>query len=165
MHASEVDSSPADSTEPPPPVQTEAVGFTAYEDTLGIDYSPGETIDFPHTTTNVGGHYSTATSEFTCPYNGFYMFSVSIMCDDEDDLVAQIMLDGTLLASAYADDLPLSVHETHHQASQVVVTECVAGARVWIESGSSGEIYSDSTRPASFSGVLLNQYNATRAVV
>ena len=151
----------ADDGSTPPLAQSTPIGFSAYEDAI-VPYASGDTIVFPHIITNVGGHYSTVTSAFTCPYSGFYLFSVNVMSDDDEHLRAQIMQNGVLLATAYADDLPTSVHTTYHQATMTVVTECAAGDRVWIEAEDAGEIHGDGSRVSAFTGVMINQYsNAT----
>ena len=147
------------STEAPPFQQLTPVGFSAYEDTITSDYGAGDVIQFSHIITNVGNHYNSVTSTFVAPYDGFYLFSASVSCDDDVHVRANIMKEGSLLATAYADDLSLTVHETHHQASMVVVTECAAGDRVWVESEDIGQIYSDSSRISVFTGVMLVQYS------
>ena len=151
----------ADDDSTPPLAQSTPIGFSAYQSSI-ITYASGDTIAFPYIITNVGGHYNTTSSEFTCPYNGFYLFSVNIMSDDDEHLRAQIMQNGVLLATAFSDDLPATVYDTHHQATMTVVTECAAGDRVWIEAEDAGEIHGDSSRVSAFTGVMINQYsNAT----
>ena len=146
------------STEQPPFQQMTPVGFSAYSTTLA-SYNAGDVIQFPYIITNVGNHYNSVTDTFVAPYPGFYMFSASISSDDNQHVRANIMQEGSLLATAYADDLATTVHTTHHQASMVVVTECAAGDRVWIESEDIGQIYSDSSRISVFTGVMLVQYS------
>ena len=140
-------------------VSSNRLGFTAYETSTLTSYLSGERIDFPDTVVNLGNHYDTFTGIFRCPFDGFYLFSASVMSNGEDEFVAEIMKGGVLLVSAYADGLPADVSVTRHQATQVALTECSVGEQVWLEAGVSGTLYSGTQRYATFTGVILSQYD------
>lgn len=97
-------------------------------------YNEGELVEFPGIITNYGGHYDPSTSTFTCPYTGFYMFFVSVFKDynqSSDRMVATIALEGTTLSTAYSRN---DAGASYDSASNMIVTLCQMGQRVWIKS-------------------------------
>ena len=56
----------------------EAIGFTAYCDTSAT-YYVGDIIVFDSAESNIGGYYQTSSSQFICPVDGLYAFSLNIL--------------------------------------------------------------------------------------
>ena len=100
---------------------------------------------------NYGGFYDGTTSIFTCPFSGFYMFSVSVRAEEEHVINVSITVDGSHLVSAIAQD-----GTSYDQASAVVVTRCDEGQNVWITSKNDNRrMEGNSVRYSSFTGTLL----------
>ena len=119
-------------------------------------YAPNARVQFPVVLTNVGGAYDATSSEFQCPVHGLYMFSVSLLSMYGKAGLAHIMVNGKMKVSTYADgrSAPNLGHSTN-----VVLTECGAGHKVWIQVYSiAGYVYfHDGTyNSGTFSGVLLH---------
>ena len=79
-------------------MSTEFIGFSA----AALTSQTGSgLIEFNDVLTNEGNHYSTLTSRFTCPINGFYYFYTNIQqqLDSTYDICyAYITKDGVDLA-------------------------------------------------------------------
>ena len=61
-----------------PDKDNERVAFTASIAEPSIPANSGGVIRFSHTVTNIGGAYDSHTGAFTAPYDGDYMFIVSV---------------------------------------------------------------------------------------
>ena len=56
---------------------------------LEADGGVGEPIIFTNEIINPGGHYNSATGEYTVPYNGTYMFSVHLQTVVSADVIGK----------------------------------------------------------------------------
>ena len=107
--------------------------------------------------TNIGNHYDPITGRFTCPWTGVYLFSLTITSENNFYAVIDIVKEGNMLVSAIGDDFDLI------QGSNFVITECIAGERVWsaCKFENSCVLFlndDDIRRYSSFSGYLLQKY-------
>ena len=114
-------------------------------------YAVDALIEFDGVHTNRGNHYDNATS-FTCPVNGTYFFTVSIMSSLNDVVTASIEIDNVRLATAFAD----YVNGFYPAATNSVLIRCNEGQKVFVKCTYAGYIYSSSTNmESSFSGFLV----------
>ena len=119
-------------------------------------YHANETVRFPVVLTNIGDGYNATDHKFTCPINGLYMFSTSLLSGGGMLAAASIRVDGTHKVSTHADG---QYGPTYDHSTNVLMTECNAGQRVWIQIISHEE-YSDlddnGWNYGTFSGALLD---------
>ena len=118
-------------------------------------YAASAKVQFPVVLTNVGGAYNATGSEFQCPVSGLYMFSVSLLSQKGNLGNAHIMVNGEMKVTTYSDgrEAPRWDHSTN-----VVLTECQAGHKVWIQvpSMEDNRYFHDTvSNYCTFSGVLL----------
>ena len=137
------------------------VGFTVYR-TSDQTLSSGDKVIFTNVIANLGSHYITSSSTFTCPFTGLYLFHVSVISQAADTISVKIVkgVDKTSIASAFADDNDDHEYEgTGHnsQASSLGVTRCETGEDVWVQCGFAGATEGYNNPETSFSGVLLRK--------
>ena len=114
-------------------------------------YSTNEVIYFTGVHTNLGGHYDN-NSTFTCPVNGTYFFTFSVMSGGSDVIAAALEIDNARLATAYADDV--GSHYSH--ATNSALIRCNDGQNVFVKCIVNGSLYSTtSNKHSTFSGFLL----------
>ena len=123
---------------------SEPVGFTARAEEV-LTYSQDYIIQFPLTTSNFGGYYNPASGLFTCPYDGIYMFFSSIR-SDETNINCFMNKEEILLLSMSSADVA--------SRSNLVITGCNRGERVWMRELSDNDII-DGSHSSTFSGFLL----------
>ena len=107
---------------------------------------------FDAVVTNLGDFYNPNVGIFICPYNGLYLFHVTLSTFIGELASGAIVKDGTHLAQAISTS-----NYDWDQGSITVMVECSAFESVWIEcihenSDLRGDKYS------MFSGVLITQY-------
>ena len=95
---------------------------------------------------NIGDNYNSYS--YICPVDGIYLISSSILTTDGGYGFSKLAIGNRDLSFQVADDI-----EGRNHVSNTVVSECLAGERVWIYSSalSSIEDYNYSV----FSGTLL----------
>ena len=126
------------------------MAFSAYASS-DVDYDDGSIVAFETVVTNIGGYYNNEASLFTCPTNGLYLFSLSLLSDGDNSMLANIVKEGTLLLRAFSNGA------FWDQGSTTVVIECLAFQSVRVEcSGDNRRILSG--RDSSFTGVLITPY-------
>ena len=138
----------------------EPVGFSAWAST-SINYDENQVFRFPNVTYNLGGAYSGVTSLFTCPVDGMYAMHVTLLVDDNSDLVADILLDGDVLATVLCDD------NESHMCSNMAVFECGAAQQVWVQTVTNADheaLVDDGRHFNTFSGYLISPFNSTFAM-
>ena len=135
------------------PSATRQVAFTVYEDQTQY-HSNGKRLTFDHVETNMGGNFNSSNSTFTCPVDGLYFFSFTIMGSTGygDDGHATLRRDGSVGVGAWADYYAGNPH-----ASNAAVITCSVGQEVYLQSENSGYMYSNSSRLVTFSGFLLSE--------
>lgn len=131
--------------------------FSAFV-TESFVYSPAQIVRFPSTRINVGEHYSTLTSTFTCPIEGIYYFAVNVLTytdyspdnspalylkRDDEPLVG-------LFLNMFQDDFVMMM-------SNSVVTDCSPGQQVYLETVTDVEVAGDSYTTCTFSGFYLDR--------
>ena len=129
------------------------VGFTAFT-TSSQTPDNGMPVLFPSIISNIGDHYNDITSRFTCPYNGLYLFSLTIQAYGYIDAIADIMRENDFLVEVMA------LYDNYYaQASAFIIEECHIGQTVWVRcADSTSYFYSTSDRNSHFSGALLYAY-------
>ena len=125
------------------------VGFTARHDG-SVTYNPDDVIQFPVIMTSYGGYYNPDTSIFTCPYDGIYLFFSSLLGDGTNTW-GHISREGTLLVT-------MGSNAESSSASNLAITECLRGRRVWVSQNPSYTDTIDGNQPSTFSGYLLQRY-------
>ena len=100
--------------------------------------------------TNYGGNYKPENYSFVCPYNGVYVFSVTILTLN-DQIRVRVMKNDQELFLVYPHG------ETHDMGSGSGVVECTSGdvVRVVVEVG--GRFYATTSSYHVFSGFLLRK--------
>ena len=99
---------------------------------------------------NVGGIYDSATSSFTCPVHGVYLFSASVWTDVGELARVALHRNDEHLFNARAD-----VPQSENGASNTIVIECLAGDRIWVEAPVQSAILA--WRNSIFSGVMIRE--------
>ena len=89
-------------------------------------------LQYTNVITNVGGGYNPATSTFTAPTEGYYVFAWSTSKFDMFYCLTSIVKNGTpiLNESAFAANSHLQVGDS---TSQTVVIHLEKGDRIWIK--------------------------------
>ena len=131
------------------------VAFTAYSDLgFGTRYVTGQQVIYDKVHTNSGGHYNQYTSTFICPYDGIYVFSLSILADFDERLDLSINRNDDVIAFAWAYTSPQ--YERYEAASAHVTSECTRGDVIWVKSETNGGMFADQ-RVNTFTGFLLQK--------
>ena len=126
------------------------IAFTAVV-TSSQDVEPGERYVFENVMTNVGGWYNSEFSEFTCPLNGYYMFSFSLLSQRGLLVYGKITIDGQFGPLSLSDG---RTGGDYASASSVYFAHCKQAERVWVEAYSStGYLHGGGL--SSFSGMLV----------
>jgi hypothetical protein len=113
-----------------------------------------EILIFEKTFTNEGTGYDTSTGLFTAPVGGLYHFSVHACAYHNRYAYLGLVLEGNVIAadSNFGD-------ANYDCDSFGAIIRVRSGAKVWVKSISSGsnrQLYQDSNRMNTFSGVLVN---------
>ena len=131
-------------------VVTSPVAFSA-SPTITMRYDNGSIVYFNNIITNIGEFYDPVTSMFQCPYDGVYLFSISLQSDADKFMHGEIFREGVPLLSAWADNVD------DIQSSVVVVVECLESELVWVEC-LDDDMELIGGKRSSFSGVLITPY-------
>ena len=126
----------------------EIVAFAANVDGSAT-YNTNDIIQFSTVLTNYGGYYNPDTSIFTCPYDGIYLFFSSLLGDGTNTW-AHIMRESSFL-------LVMGSNAESSSASNLVITECLRGEKIWIRQSHNGDTIGG-TAPSAFSGCLLQRF-------
>ena len=131
------------------------VAFTAYSD-LGFStaYVTNQQVIFDKTLTNFGGHYNAQTSTFTCPYDGIYAFSISLLADFDNRLDLSINRNSELIGYAWAYSYPDS--ERYEAASAFITASCSRSDVIWVKAETDGSMFADQ-QLNTFTGFLLQK--------
>lgn len=126
------------------------ISFTAFSTEVRT-YDADDVVQFDGIVVNDGGFFNSSTGYFTCPYTGYYLFSVSILAQTTFTMGVDIRVNGTLLVGAYASDTV-----TYGQAAATTIAKCEAGQMVWVRSRVNGNTMNGSSaRYSRFTGALL----------
>ena len=130
-------------------------GFTAYAPIGNMKYNSDDIVIFNSTVSNIGGYYQTNSSQFICPVDGMYAFTLNAMTGYSDEFYGAIMKESDRFVSI----LGLNPTGSHDGVSNSVIIACSKGERVWIRCLTDGDaVYNDSRRFTTFSGVLRQQF-------
>ena len=96
-------------------------------------------------------------SIYVCPWNGVYIFSVTLCNYPEIQISAELMREYTSYALVWSDGYSNTVYL---QSSATVVVECARGERVWVRDAVDGDrLYDDTSYDYNvFTGYLLQKY-------
>ena len=131
------------------------VAFTAYADTgTETSYGAGDIIVFNEVLTNAGGHYSTATSSFICPWHGVYSVSVNIQGYDSDYMSVFLMRNDAYIGFIRIEELSSG----YNRGSTTIVIECDRGDILWVRAGYTGAIYTNSYPMTLFTAHMIHRY-------
>ena len=132
----------------------EAVGFTAYAPDDYSYYDGNDIVIFDSTVTNIGGYFQTSSSQFLCPADGMYAFSLNTLTKNSYQFVGAIMKESAILDSAWGDNMS----DYYSAASNFVLTACSKGERIWVRCTSDGDVVTDNYyHYNTFSGFLLQR--------
>ena len=135
--------------------ETGPVAFTAWANTGNpTDYSVGDIIVFNEVLSNIGGHYNTDTSSFICPWDGVYVFSVTVQGYLSDLTDTDLMQNNNFLARIFNDD----ISGAYNRGSMTTVIDCERGDVIWNLAWTTGSINCNTNRFTTFSGFLLQRY-------
>ena len=117
-------------------------------------YKPGDRVVFTSSVANVGNAYKNHDGHFEAPYDGTYLFSVTLSTAGDNWVVFRIVQDGNILAEGRPGD-----SRWHACEPNTVVTPMKSGSRVLVEIDRvhKGTISSSYGIP-SFTGVFPNNY-------
>ena len=127
------------------------MAFTAAA-TSHQEVETGERYVFANVMTTVGGGYDADSSEFICPLDGYYMFTISIRNQLGEGAWARVTVEGVQGPRAFADSR--NDGEAGH-ATSIHFTHCTQGQKVWVENFNSPSILYGNNY-SSFSGMLVN---------
>ena len=134
----------------------EAVGFTAHAPNGYPNYNSDDLVIFDSTVCNIGGYYQISSSQFLCPADGMYAFSINIFTESDYDFRGAIMKESVVLDSVLGD----SISGFYNGISNFVITACSKGERVWIRCSSDGDVMYENVNYRyynTFSGFLLDR--------
>ena len=135
-------------------LQYDPIGFSAFaiDDQSASTY---ESIEFEGIISNIGDHYDSNSSSFTCPRRAVYMFSLNVLARNGYWVYLDLMRDDEFIAEAMCNDGSYSHSQT---TTMSVVIECEAGQVVWVRTGSTSYVEGGSTRNSVFTGYMLYPY-------
>ena len=119
-------------------------------------YKAKDRVYFTTTVANAGNAYDTQHGFFEAPYDGTYLFAVTMCTASGNHVDFFIMQDGNSIDKAISGDV-----DWYSCTSSTAVTMMKSGSRVWVEIGyvGGGTVASNYGIP-SFTGVLLNNYKS-----
>ena len=130
----------------------ETVGFTAYCET-SVTYYSNDIVVFGAVESNVGEYYQTSSSQFICPVDGLYAFSLNILTVYGEYFSGKIMREALTLVTVDADPI-----DVNNGVSNFVVSVCNKGERVWVSCYNSiSGLFGNGNRYTTFSGYLINR--------
>ena len=130
------------------------MGFTAYAPDGDSHYTYNDIIIFDSTVSNFGGYYQTSSSQFLCPADGMYAFSLNIITARNERFLSAIMKESLILDSVYGD----LMNGYANAVSNMIITVCSKGERVWIRSlTDKNAVHNKAYGFTTFSGFLLNR--------
>ena len=130
--------------------QNSYVSFTAFASATRV-YNEDDVVQFDGIVVNYGGFYNDSTGIFTCPYSGYYLFSVSVLAYKTRRMGVDISLDGSRVVGAHAED-----PDKYDQGSVTATVKCDLGQQVWVRCIYDGDrMYGDGYKYSSFTGSLL----------
>ena len=117
-------------------------------------YKPGDKLVFTSSVANVGNVCNTKDGHFEAPYDGTYLFSVTLCTAGDNLVVFRIVQYGNILGEGHP-----GFSRWHACAPSTVVTQMKSGSRVWVEKDRvhKGTIFSSYGIPL-LTGVFLNNY-------
>ena len=117
-------------------------------------YKPGDRLNFTSTVTNVGNAYDIQHGFFEAPYDGTYLFSVTLCTSPGNAVVFHIVQDDDNIREGFSGD-----SSWHTCGSSTAVTQMKSGSTVWVEivRVNKGKMES-AWGTSSFTGVFLNNY-------
>ena len=118
--------------------------------------NPNSVVPFPVVVTNIGGGYDPTSGKYTCPVDGVYVFSVSVLSQHSKLGLCSLIVGWDKKTTAYADGRGSSFgHSTN-----MITTQCNAGQQVWCQSYHDTlhvYVYDSEYRYSTFSGFLLHK--------
>lgn len=114
----------------------------------------GARVKFTTTVANVGDAYKTTQGYFEAPYDGTYLFTVSLCMDNGNWVEFRIVQDSNILAEGHPGD-----SEWHACGSSTAATYMRKGSKVWVQLDRVvGGRISDEAGITSFTGVFVNDF-------
>ena len=117
-------------------------------------YKAGNRVYFTSTVANVGNAYDTRHGYFEAPYDGTYLFAVTLCTANYNWIIFQIVHESKSLSEVISGDA-----DWHTCGSTTAVTQMKSGSKVWVKIKNlyGGKVESIDGIP-SFTGILLNSY-------
>ena len=116
-------------------------------------YNPswlGDILVFPHVITNKEQGYSSSSGKFTAPRDGTYVFTLTVVSYDSNDLNQDIVYDGVSKLRTSLTD-----YASYQTGTNLVVLELDRGDDVWVKRDRGRSYHSESVPVTTFSGFIL----------
>ncbi|XP_072044658.1 uncharacterized protein [Amphiura filiformis] len=128
--------------------------FTAIK-TSAQTGNTNDVVTFQETSANINGHFSLATSKFTCVIPGTYVFTFTIGIHEPTDIYIKLVLNGNHTVGVHTRTGGIS--NDFDTTSSSAILNLQSGDQVWLMFGSSSSrrVAGSSKRYTSFSGFLL----------
>ena len=135
--------------------ETGPVAFMAWADTGSeTNYRSGDVVVFNAVLNNIGGHYNTDTSSFICPWDGVYVFSVTVQGFASSSSDIHLSRNGVYQTRIWNDN----IDGVFNRGSMTAVIDCERGDVIWNMAATVCTIRCSSFRETTFSGFLLQRY-------
>ena len=105
---------------------------------------------FPHVITNKGQGYSSSSGKFTAPRDGTYVFTLTVVSYDSNDLNLDIVYDGVSKLRTTLTD-----YASWQTGTNLVVQELDRGDAVWVKRVSGRGYFTNPVPLTTFSGFIL----------
>jgi hypothetical protein len=120
---------------------------------LQKDYisNKGQTIVFDSTFVIIGNHYNTTTGIFTCPFDGYYIFSLFQQHNQAEAIGAYMLIDGV-----WKHGFSVNSNDSTSQGGNAAVLPCLTGQQVWVQGFGDNEVLGNFKWASTFSGTFLS---------
>ena len=118
-------------------------------------YKPGDRVAFTSTVANVGNAYDTHHDYFEAPYDGTYLFAVTLCTDNDNWVVFRIVQDDNNIGDGFSGNTGWNTCGT-----STVVTQMKTDSKVWVEiERVDGGTIKNAYGTPSFTGAFINNYH------
>ena len=135
------------------------MAFVARDQQQKSNYQNGDRLVYKIADLNPGGHYNSATGEYSCSASGLYYFTYSIYASKIEDGHSISRATIRLMKESVEQGNVFIVNENSEAIfttlSQSVLIQCKAGEKVWVEAGADNTNIGSGPGPNVFVGIAL----------
>ncbi len=125
------------------------VAKTSHQSSTGI-------VTFDNVITDVGGHFDTSSSRFTCQIPGYYLFTFAISSINNNWPLVTLRKNGEIVVGMYTR--PSGTSNYRNMGGNSALVMLASGDQVWLQDHHGYQIYGDAiNKRTTFSGVLLHE--------